>query len=502
MSDTVDNVSQAFLKQRTDMQLCHDLMGGTEAMLAAGRRYIPQEDGESDKEWQIRLERTILFNVFKRTLRYLAGRVFEKQVVLDGDEIDQRFTDFCENVDRMGRNLTVWGRKAFELGLQDGVVFCLTDYSAIRTRKAENGVIQYQQKNGGWANRTEAANRDNGWRPYFILVEAGSVLDARLEWQNGIPRICHFRYVENVEEPDGKWGTQTYQRIRAFYLDENGKPVWEVWSNRTEAGGTGAFDFVEAGSLSLDHIPATVFMPGERRTGLTAQPALDDLAQLNKRHWQATCGQFELMEYVRRPPWFGKNLGEIDAQSGRTHVIFGAGKLCLAQSPDASLQSIGIDSTSVEAGRQELKDLETRMAVYGLQLLQPKTGVITATESARDAEESNSTLKAWALQFQDFLENCMVQVANWYGLPDGPGVVVNTNFGAGIDISLLLDFYRAGAISRQTMLELARNEGLLPDELDIEGEAELIEREIKGGEGPTGIASAAQNLFDMAGAVS
>lgn len=59
------------------------------------------------------------------------------------------------------------------------------------------------------------------------------------------------------------------------------------------------------------------------------------------------------------------------------------------------------------AGRQELQDLENSMALYGLQLLQPKTGAITATESMRDAEENNSTLKAWALQFQDFLENSM-----------------------------------------------------------------------------------------------
>lgn len=69
----VDTVSAAFQVQREDMLLCRDLMGGTKAMLAAGERYIPQEDGEDRKSWQMRLNRAILFNVYKRTLRYAAS---------------------------------------------------------------------------------------------------------------------------------------------------------------------------------------------------------------------------------------------------------------------------------------------------------------------------------------------------------------------------------------------------------------------------------------------
>lgn len=470
----VDSVSAAFQLQRDDMDLCRDLMGGTKAMLAAGEKYIPQEDGEDRKSWEVRKNRAILFNVYKRTLRYLCGRVFEKPVVPGDDNADKRFEAFVENVDRLGRNLTVWARQVFEVGLNDGVTYCVVDYNSVRTRRAENGAIQYQKADGSWAYKTEAADRDNGWAPYFIHVDAGKVLDARIEWHGGNPRIVHFRYMETVEEPAGKWGTSTHERIRAFFMDENGRPAWEIWNNRANDSGNAVWQLEDSGYFSLDVIPVAVFMPGEKRTQLTAEPALIDLAQLNKRHWQATCSQYELMEYVRRPPWFGKRLGTFDPDSGKTKIIFGAGKLCHSTDEAASLQSIGVDPGSVTAGRQELEDLENRMAIFGLQLLQPKTGVITATESARDSEENNSTLKAWALQFQDFLENCMQLVGMWWGIPDGPSVKVNTEFANAMNASMLLDLFRAQVISGETLLTLVKNMGILPDDFVVEDEAAKI----------------------------
>lgn len=474
MAANVDTVSAAFGQQRIDMQLCHDLMGGTPAMLRAGQSYIPIENGEDQESWQIRVNRTILFNIYKRTLRYLCGRVFEKQVSLGDDVADERFQEFTEDVDRLGHNLTIWSRHAFEAGLNDGVTFCLVDFSDVKTRKTENGVPQYQRPDGTWADKTEAADRDNRWGPYFIHVTADQILDARLQWIDGNPRITHFRYIQTLERPNGQWGTSTYQQIRAFYIGEDKRVHYEVWENKQEDGGTGSYKNVYENVLSISVIPVAWFMPGEKRGDLVAEPALIDLAYLNKRHWQATSGQYQLMEMVRRPVYFGRSLGIRDEETGKVKIIFGPGKLCVCDDPSATLQSIGVDAASVEAGRQELLDLEDRMAIYGLQLLQPKTGAITATESLQDSQENNSTLKAWALQFQDFLENCFALVGRWWGYDDGPSVVVNTDFANAIDPQVYLELYRAGVLSGETVLQLYKDMGFFDDEFVVEDEAAKI----------------------------
>lgn len=493
MSDSVDTISEAFALQHEDMRLTHDLMGGTKAMLAAGERYIPREDGEEPASWNIRLHRTVLFNVYKRTLRYLGGRVFEKPVVLGGDTQDARYNDFVEDVDKQGHNLSVWSRHVFEEGLNDGVTFCVIDYSDVKTRRM-NGATQYQLPDGTWADKTEAADRANGWGPYFIHVDARQVLDARMEWRSGKPIVTHFRYQETLEQPNGKWNTGTYQQIRAFFYDDAGRAAWQVWSNQDEDGDTTEFTMRDEGFFSIGVIPVVWFMPGEKRTPMTAEPALIDLAQLNKRHWQATSSQFEMMEYVRRPVWFGRRLGTRNTQNGEMKIVFGAGILCNADDDNAMLQSLGIDAGSVAAGRQELQDLENSMALYGLQLLQPKTGAITATESLRDAEENNSTLKAWALQFQDFLENCMRLVAKWWGQDDGPSVKVNTDFANAMDASFLLEMFRAQVISAQTFLELVKNMGILPDDFAVDDEAAKIAGGLMVNGGPGGVAGLAQRL--------
>lgn len=488
-SPTVDTISPDFTQQHKDQQLPHDLLGGTRAMIRAEAQYIAQERGEDSADYNIRLNRTVLFNVYKRTLRYLGGRVFEKQVSL-GEDAGERFQAFTEDVDKQGHNLTVWSREVFEHGLNDGVTFCLVDFSKVPTRRA-NGRIEYQRQDGTWATKTEAADRENEWSPYFIHVPAESVLDGRMDYKDGKAYVSHFRYIATLEKPDGPWGTQRYQQIRAFFYDESGSLVWQTWENKSD--GDKNFTRTEDGTLSIGVIPVAMFMPGDKRTGMTAEPALMDLAELNKRHWQATSSQFNLMEYVRRPPWFGNKLG-IVKEGGEREVIFGPNCLCLAEQDGAFLQSVGIDPGSVAAGRQELADLEDRMAMYGLQLLQPKTGAITATESLRDAEENNSTLKAWALQFQDFLENCMKYVALWWGESDGPSVKVNTDFANALDASFLLEMRRANEISRETFLGLVKGLGILPDDFDVTGEAEKMAQELMVNGGANGVTGLAQRL--------
>lgn len=475
---SVNTPSAAFAMQHQNAKPCHDLMGGTEAMRRAGAAYILREQREDAAEWRTRVDRTVLRNVFSQTIGYNRGQVFSRPVVLDdadgtlGDEVMERFRAWAENVNRQGRNLTSWSGDVFAQGLADGVTFALADYPSIEMRE-EDGVTFYKTDSGEWRRKTAASAGEEGWTPYLVHVPADRVLDCRAEWRKGRHVITHFRYFYSLTEPDpaNRWAETQVDYVRAYWPDR-----WEIWR---KPEGAPTFVMWRQGRLSLPEIPLAVFMPGERRTDFTARPALMDLAWLNIRHWQATSEQYVLMSFARRPPWYivgvdqNANLGP-DGQP--EPLTFHAGKVFFLPQGGA-IASAGVDAGSIAAGRQELKDLEEAMASYGLQLLQAPTGRATATQVERETRENNSALRNWALDFQDFLENCLRFVGMWWGLEDGPSAKVNDDFAATADADYLLQLHDKGLISKETLSLMLKRVGVLPDDYDFADESARLARD-------------------------
>lgn len=476
---SVEMPSPAFDQQFRDLRPCRDLMGGTEAMRRAGGLYIHQEDCETPKHHLERIGRTVLRNVFKQTVQYSRGQVFSRPVALDNadgvltDEQFDMFQQWQEDVDQKGKNLTTWAGDAFQQGLVDGVTFCLVDYPSIETQDID-GVSMYLNREGEWRPRTAASVQEEGWQPYLVLIQAAQVLDCRTERRNGKQVVTHFRYIETTTEDDpaNVWGQDVVQYIHAYWLDH-----WELW--KRSSAGEGKFELRRSGRLSLNEIPLAIFMPGDKRTECTAQPALMDLAWLNIRHWQATCEQYDLMSYVRRPPWYITGvMPEVIGSDGKTSPRpFGPGHVVYLNS-GGMIGSACVASGSVEAGRSELQDLEEAMASYGLQILQrPGLASATATQVSRESRETNSQLKNWALGFQDFLENCLRFVALWQGYPDGPNAKCNDEFAATANVDYLLQLHDKGLVSKETLAVLMKRSGVLPDDFDFEAEAARLARD-------------------------
>ena len=460
-------------------------------MRQGGALYVERGEGESDAAYQARLERPALLNSYKRTLDFLRGQVFQRAVAL-GEDADDEFQAWAEDVDRKGSSLTTWSAETFQAGLRDGVVYTLVDYARVRIRTAESGALEYlDEASGEWRPKTAAADAAAGWSPYLVRIEADDVLDVWTEARDGRDVVTHVRWVERGLEPSplSEWSRQPVDRIHAWWPDR-----WQVYVRHGGAG-DGGWELEAEGQNSLGYVPLCIFRPGERRGPSTAAPALTDLAELNRRQWAASAGHAELLEFVRRPVWFGRSLGRIrNADGTESDVVVGAGRLISAEDPAADLKSVGVDASSVQASAAELETLRGEMAMYGLQLLQPRGGQQTATEVERNASENNSTLAAWALGFQDFLENCLRDVAHWRGLEDGPSVAVNNTFSRRTTGDYLLELYRAGAVSLETLHALLKASGILPDDFDVDGEAERISRGLLLNGEASGIASLAATL--------
>lgn len=483
-----------FKQQHEDAVPCLDLMGGTEAMRAAAERYIMQKEAESKRNYFARINRTVLRNVFSQTIGYYCGQVFSRDVALDNisspidDKQLQQFKDWAEDVNQRGKNITAWSSDAFASGLISGVTFCLVDYPKIYT-EVQDGVTLYRSADGEMRVKNAAADESEGWKPYFVHIPAEQVLDCRAEWENGRQKITHFRYFEIVYEAENE---TSFDVVGVKYIHAYWPGRWELWrvlNGKDDAN----LQKVSEGTMALDEIPLAVYMPGTPKSEFTARPALMDLAWLNIWHWQATSEQNDLLAYVRLPVWLVTGAEQKYDKNGNPMPIpFGPGNVIFL-GQGGTVQSIGVNPSSVEAGRQDLKDIEDAMTAYGLQNLNNSTGYfsqMTAAQVNQRTRESNSQLKNWALSYKDFLENCLRFVAKWWGLEDGPSVQVNDVYANSASIDYVLQLYDKAIISKETLTDFAVRLGVLPDDFNYQDEVAKLARDT------TNTANAGQN-FNM-----
>ncbi|EDP66823.1 hypothetical protein BAL199_17218 [alpha proteobacterium BAL199] len=424
----------AWSARAPDWELIHDLLGGTRVMREAGERRLPREPGESLEAYRIRLHRTVLFNGLARAVQTLSGKPFGKPATLS-DDSDPRLRSLTRDLDLGGRDLTGFARDVLRGALTDGLVHILVDYPP-----------------GGSTGETLADERARGARPYLVQVPAPDLIGWRIGPDGRLDRV---RIRETVIERDGTWGERAVEQIRVL---EPGH--WSVW-RRSEAVKDRPWRRYDGGDTSLDAIPlVTVY--AERTGFLTARPPLLDLAWLNLAHWQSSSDQRHILHVARVPILFGRNL-----KVGEDGIEIGPNRLILGEGDGADLKYVEHGGAAIEAGRQDLSDLEDRMAVMGLDLMVRRPGGVTATERAIDSARADSALAALVRAVEEGLTAALGLCARWLDLPADAAGRVTIDPDTGLDareaeeIDLLLKARLAGEIDRPTFLAEVRRRGVL-----------------------------------------
>lgn len=381
MSSDVATPNAAYQDMATDWELIHDLLGGTRIMRQRGEKWLPREPGESREAYAIRLNRSVLFNGLQRTIQTLLGKPFHRPASLTEAPPDA-LAALADNVDLGGRNLTVFARDVMQAALTDGLTHILVDHP----RAGESG-------------------KDTA-RPYLVHIQAADLIGWRGQ-ESGIgSALTRVRIRETVNRTSGTWEDKTERQIRVLYPGR-----FEIW--RSGGDGLGPWRRDDAGDSSLDCIPL-VTIYANRAGFMTAHPPLMDLAWLNLAHWQSASDQRHILHVARVPILFGRNLTlpEDGLALGPNRIITGEGE-------SADLRFVEHSGAAIAAGRQDLIDLEDRMAVMGLDLMTRRGGAgsTTATARAIDAAENNTSLLGLIHAVEDGLSTAFGFMADWLGVP-------------------------------------------------------------------------------------
>lgn len=459
--------SAAYDQMAPRWHLIETLLGGTEAMRAAGETYLPRHSEETDKGYEERLNSAVLLNMVSQTLDTLSGKPFTEEVKLNDDVPEMIEDQVLEDVDLQGNNLNVFARRWFREGMAKAFAHVLIDFP--RPAPREDG-----------QPRTLADDRAEGLRPYWVMIKPECLLFARSDIINGVEVLQHVRIMESYTVQDG---FAEVERRRIRVLEPGLIQLWEPQTKgqkeewvKTDEWGTG-----------LNYIPLVTFY-ADRDGFMTGKPPLMDLAHLNVAHWQSTSDQRHILTVTRFPLLACSGASGEDGDP----VVIGPNKVLYNPDPQGRFYYVEHTGSAIKAGRDDLHDLETQMAGYGAEFLKKRPGGTTATARALDSAEASSDLSAMVGLFEDAVAQALSITAEWMRLgTEGGSIELVKDFTIEEKDPAGLNALQAARdkrdISRKAYLNALRLRNVLPEDFDPDEDWEELMEEMSDAMGAAGL---------------
>ena len=430
-----------------DWALAGALLGGTRAMRAAGKTYLPHWPNEDQDSYKTRLATSVLFPAFSRTVGTLTGKPFSKPVTV-GDDVPPKIEEWMDDIDLEGRNLDAFAADIMECALGYGLCGILVDYPV----KPENV-------------KTQADEQAINLRPYFVHIKPDQLIGWMAARQNGAWVIQQLRIMECIEEPDGMFGTREVKQIRVL---EPGK--WATY--RQNKDNAEQWDMYQDGVTSLAFVP---FVPvyGERKGFMRGKSPLIEVAHMNVEHWQSASDQRTILHVARVPILV--ITGIEDEKFQLTLGASAAVKLPL----NGTMEYVEHTGAAIEAGQNDLDKLEERMRQAGAELLVIKPGVVTATQVSTENAVGMCALQRISAGLEDAIDLALEYMATWSGLGVGGHVSIFSDY-ASANLSdasgqLIVTAQQGGLISKETAITELKRRGTLSSEVEADDEAEKID---------------------------
>lgn len=451
-------------------QMIDALLGGTEAMRSAGEVYLPPHAREGDLNYQERLAKAVLFNMFALTVNLLADKPFTEQITFT-DEMPETLVEYSDDIDLRGSNITRFGYEVFRTGLAKAFTHILID-----APEAPGG------------ERTLADDRTLGLRPYAVHIKPEQLFFAETQRINGEDVYTHIRFDHYETVRDGyAEGLVHYVRVMDLLQDEESGELYvnSVWLVKATEG-KNKDQWVRApgkgGRIDIDRIPLVTFYTDQDAL-LLGKPSLLDLAFLNVEHFQSYSDQQNILTVTRFPLLASSGISEYDGND----TTVGPRQMLIAEDPAARFYYVEHSGAAIASGEKALSDLEVKMSSYGGSLLAKRPDRETA--KARDAAEGTVTspLQRMVQSFRDTLAvvySVMLKLDGVEGDRQALAqmIQVKDDFGdesaTAVDLQTLQVAVREGAISRRGFLSSLKRLGILPEDFDIDAEMDNIEDEL------------------------
>lgn len=473
-----------------DWRLIRDVLAGAKTIKAAGVRYLPKFQKESQGAYDLRKDSTPWRPEFADALRSLCSKPFTKKVVVNPDAPDtiqgvvvddktkKREGGLVDDIDGQGNSLHVFARETFYHGVAVGLEAIYVAWSADRPL------------------RTKAEEAAAGARPYWVHVRAENILALNFKVIGSRTVVSHIRIRECTIEQDGFDETEV-KRIRVLELNEADQPTWQVY--KADKYGAYHAEGPAAPLLGVTEIPIALFFTGERIGNYRVRPPMLDLAWMQIEIYRAMSRKDQILTLAGSPMLVAKGMSppqptQVTDAEGRTidvpapQIEVGPGTVLFAPPTMEGVQAewdyIQPDAANITEVRNDVDGIMEDFRRLALQPTTPKSGNMVATGQAIDAAKSHSAVEVWANGLVDALNQALMYTTQWLKIADTVTAVVHTDFGADIsgteESKVIGDMQKRGVISAKTERAENARRGILGPEFDEDEEEQRIAEEQEG----------------------
>jgi hypothetical protein len=470
-ADSIDSPSIAVQEMACDWQIIDDLMGGTETMRLAGRRWLPQRIREPNAFYDRRLQSSFLHEALADTVESTASKPFSKPLTWNG-EMPPDLVEWWKNVTGGGETANSFAKRVMTSAARYGLAHVLVDYPVTRTVDEAGNETEVVQ--------TLADERELQVRPFCTLVTAPQILGWEEETTGGVTRLASVRFWEWHTRRVGAYGEEKIKRIRVYTKD-----TWEIHEQEPnpDKGKRGEkpmrWVIVDSGINSLGEVPLRTYYT-EREDFMVARPPFLDLAWLNVEHWQSSSLQRNILDVGRVPILFKR--GFTDSENEASNQI-GANAAFVSSNKDSDVRWVEPTGSAIAAGERDGQRIREQMEIHGLQPWLQRLSGAPATGIASNDAKMICQVQSWAQDLGMFMTEVVKLAAGWQKkeVPEDFQVKVHDEFGIGLfgqqRADRLIVMRRDRQIRHQTFLEEMKRLGDLPEGLNVEQEVEDIKAE-------------------------
>lgn len=446
----LDEESKAYKEMAKHWELILALRGGTLKVRGDGRKWLPQEPRETNTAYNNRLNRSVVFGAYTKTIDTLAGLPFLRAVNIEN--IPEQLAYLKEEADAGNRDLTNFAHSLLEEALDLGLTYIFVDMPYFEGDISLEDEIRYKI------------------RPYFSQISPTNIIRWTKKRIGGLDILTSIVIKEEDVEYDG-FKEEEIEQVRIITAD-----YIQIWRENEEEEKWYLYKTIPNSLGKIPIIPVYA-----NRTGfMQGLPCLEDLAWLNLRHYQKQSDLDNIEHVANVPILFGAGFqeGELDG------VEIGPNRAITASDPNAKLGYVEHTAAAIGASQASIRILEERMAAMGADLIVRKSvDRQTATARKIDQSESISMLQVIINNLETALEQAVKLAAEWINIEANNiqidiGDYLDTPAGPNLLDIFAQSLIENGGMSLEDVQHELRRRGVLSDVFE-NGEKKPIKQSIE-----------------------